>query len=110
MTTLFPADDSLNSKCLKCGEDIAPSAKFCLKCGPSHSPQQELPELNVHGSDSSQPFAVKAKPKGGSIPLPLLVLGGLVVVVVLIMIVRTAGRTSQDNQPASTSVITQKRP
>ena len=31
------ADDSLSPKCLECGADIKPTAKFCLQCGASQT-------------------------------------------------------------------------
>ena len=35
MSIPSPAGDSLKSKCLECGADIAPTAKFCPECGAS---------------------------------------------------------------------------
>ena len=35
MTTPSQADEPVNSKCIGCGADITPTAKFCLKCGTS---------------------------------------------------------------------------
>lgn len=110
-------------KCNACDAQIPDLAKFCGKCGAPQIPaesQPKVPEANAHqsgvkplpegspagvgetklkgnldGNDSSHPSVAKATRKGGLLRLPLLILGGLGVVVILIFIVRAAERSPQ---------------
>ena len=110
-------------KCIACDAQIPGLAKFCGKCGAPQNPAEpklKVPESNAHqsgvkplpdgspagvgetklrgnldGNDSSHPSVAKATRKGGPILLPLLIVGGLGVVVILIFIVRAAGRSPQ---------------
>jgi hypothetical protein len=114
------------SECVKCGASITPTAKFCSECGatqvslptealeyrvPSEIPSIR-PEVIAPSSDdgegrqlSSAPKSVaaaEAMAKSGRIPLPLLILGGLAVIVIFIMIVRTGG-PGKEVQPVENS-------
>src|ERR1017187_10148422 len=56
MTIPSPADDSAASKCIECGAEITPTAKFCFECGVVQTSQaveaavrsvpSEVPSLN----------------------------------------------------------------
>ena len=122
MSTPSQNDHSGTTKCIKCGADIRASAKFCPNCGAAQASQpldavapvmpSEEPSLRpeaialspddegLQHSSPPESKAERATPKGGRIPLPLLILGGLVVVVVLIMIVRNS-KSPQPNQSAT---------
>lgn len=110
-------------KCIACDAQITELAKFCGKCGAPQStaePQPKVPESNAHqsgvkplpdgspagvgetklrgnldGKDTSHPLIAKATRKGVPILLPLLIVGGLGVIVILTFIVRAAGRSPQ---------------
>jgi hypothetical protein len=134
------ADDSVISKCIKCGAAITPTAKFCPKCGAAQTaPTKACPHCGMsnlttgrfcNGCGASQTLQPQAPPlntqQGGVTPLQfgspaaiggtklrrnldgsfsvvkptrisraLLILGGLFAVAILIVIVRTAGRSPQ---------------
>jgi hypothetical protein len=73
-----------------------------MKAGNDPESRLSHESSNLDSSDSSQPSAVKAQPKSGRIPVPLLILVGVIVVVILIMTVRTAGRSPQGALPSAT--------
>jgi hypothetical protein len=115
------AGDSTNSKCIKCGADITPTAKFCPNCGAPHTfqpidaaapslPSEEpsikpevialSPDDGLQPSPPPESVAEKVMPKAGRIPLPLFILAGLIVVVVLVITNRNSEHL-QSNQPAT---------